>query len=112
LDRRLGGPHSQYRHGGEEKNSQPLPGLEPPIIQPVVQRYTTELSRLIQGRVKQKTHFGGKASWQRSTRRPNTLASFSFTRSKVSPLILNSFMSVQNNYFAISTLAWITEHFL
>jgi hypothetical protein len=31
--------------GGEEKNSQPLPGLEPPIIQPVAQRYTTELSR-------------------------------------------------------------------
>jgi hypothetical protein len=30
----------------KEKNSQPLPGLEPPIIQPVAQRYTTELSRL------------------------------------------------------------------
>jgi hypothetical protein len=27
--------------------SQPLPGLEPPIIQPVAQRYTTELSRLL-----------------------------------------------------------------
>jgi hypothetical protein len=24
--------------GGEEKNYQPLPGLEPPIIQPVAQR--------------------------------------------------------------------------
>jgi hypothetical protein len=33
-------------HGGEQKNFQPLPGLEPPIIQPVAQRYTTELSRL------------------------------------------------------------------
>jgi hypothetical protein len=32
--------------GGEEKNSQPLPGLEPPIIQPVAQRFTNELSRL------------------------------------------------------------------
>jgi len=28
--------------GGEEKNSKPLPGLEPPIIQ----RHTTELSRI------------------------------------------------------------------
>jgi hypothetical protein len=30
--------------GSEEKNYQPLLGFEPPIIQPVVQRYTTELS--------------------------------------------------------------------
>jgi hypothetical protein len=29
-----------------EKNSQPLPVLELPIIQPVAQGYTTELSRL------------------------------------------------------------------
>jgi hypothetical protein len=43
LYRRLGGPHSRSGCGGEEKNSQPLPGLELPIIQPVVQRYTTEL---------------------------------------------------------------------
>jgi hypothetical protein len=28
------------------KQSQPLPGIEPPIIQPVAKRYTTELSRL------------------------------------------------------------------
>jgi len=34
LDRRLGGPESRAGHGGEEKNSQLLPGLEPPIIQP------------------------------------------------------------------------------
>jgi hypothetical protein len=33
--------------GGKEKNSQPPPGLEPQIIQPVVQRCTTELSRLL-----------------------------------------------------------------
>jgi hypothetical protein len=33
LDRRLGDPQSRSGHGGEEKNSQPLPGLEPPIIQ-------------------------------------------------------------------------------
>jgi hypothetical protein len=46
LYRRLGGPQSRSGRGGEEKNSQPLPGLEPPIIQPVAQRYTTELSRL------------------------------------------------------------------
>jgi len=34
LDRRLGGPLSRSGRGGEEKNSQPLPGLELPIIQP------------------------------------------------------------------------------
>jgi hypothetical protein len=47
LDRRLGGSQSQFGCGGEEKNSHPQPGLEPPIIQPVAQRDTTELSRLI-----------------------------------------------------------------
>jgi hypothetical protein len=45
LDRRLGGPQSQSGHIGEEKNSQPLAGLESPITQPVAQHYTTELSR-------------------------------------------------------------------
>jgi hypothetical protein len=48
LDRRLGGPQSRSGHGGEEKNPQPLPELEPLIIQPVAQRYTTELNRLLQ----------------------------------------------------------------
>jgi hypothetical protein len=38
LDRRLGGPQNRSRRSGEEKNSQPLPGLEPPIIQFVAQR--------------------------------------------------------------------------
>jgi hypothetical protein len=47
LDRRLGKPQSRSRRAGEEKNSQPLPALEHLIIQPVVQRYTTELSRLL-----------------------------------------------------------------
>jgi hypothetical protein len=47
LDRRLGGPQSRSGHGGEEKNSQPLPGLEPPIIQPIAQCCTTELSWLV-----------------------------------------------------------------
>jgi len=47
LCRRLSGPQSRSGHGGEEKNSQSLMGLEPPIIQPVVQRHTTELSRLL-----------------------------------------------------------------
>jgi hypothetical protein len=28
----MGGPQSRSGCGGEEKNSQPLPGLEPPII--------------------------------------------------------------------------------
>jgi hypothetical protein len=46
LDRMLGGPHSRSGRGGEEKNSQHLSVLEPPIIQYVAQRYTTELSRL------------------------------------------------------------------
>jgi hypothetical protein len=44
LYRSLGGPRIRSGHGGEEKISQPLPGLEPPIIQPVNQRYATELS--------------------------------------------------------------------
>jgi hypothetical protein len=41
-----GGLRSQSGRGGEEKNSEPLSGLEPPLIQVVAQRYTTELSRL------------------------------------------------------------------
>jgi hypothetical protein len=47
LDRRLSEPQSRSGCGGEEKNSQSLPGLEPLIIQPVAQRYTTELSRFL-----------------------------------------------------------------
>jgi hypothetical protein len=46
MDRKLGGPQNRFGRGGEEKNSQPLPGLEPPIIQLTAQRYTAELSRL------------------------------------------------------------------
>jgi hypothetical protein len=42
LDRRLGGWSA---HGGEEKNSQPLPWLEPPIIQPVAQCGKTLLKK-------------------------------------------------------------------
>jgi hypothetical protein len=37
LDRRLGGPQSRSGRGGEETNSQPLSGLEPPIIHPITQ---------------------------------------------------------------------------
>jgi hypothetical protein len=44
LERRLCGPQSRSGRGGEEKNSQPLQGHKPPIIQPVGQRYTAELS--------------------------------------------------------------------
>jgi hypothetical protein len=47
LHRRLGGLQSRFGRGGEEKNSQPLPALGPPIIQPVAQRYTAELSRIL-----------------------------------------------------------------
>jgi hypothetical protein len=43
LDRRLDGPQSQSGRGSEDKNSQPLSGLGFAIIQPVAQRYTTEL---------------------------------------------------------------------
>jgi hypothetical protein len=46
LDRKLGWPQSQSGRGGEEKISQPLPGLKPPISQPVAHRCTTELPRL------------------------------------------------------------------
>jgi len=46
LNKWLGGVQSRSERGGEEKNSQPLPRLEPPI-EPVAQRYTTELSRLL-----------------------------------------------------------------
>jgi len=43
LDKRLGGPQSRSGRGEEkEKNSQPLPGLEPPDHP----TRTTELSRL------------------------------------------------------------------
>jgi hypothetical protein len=42
----MGGPQRQSGRGGE-KNFQLLPGLEPPIIQPVAQRYTTDLTRLL-----------------------------------------------------------------
>jgi hypothetical protein len=43
LDRRLGGVQNRSGRGDEEKNSQPISGLEQPIIQPVAQRYTAEL---------------------------------------------------------------------
>jgi hypothetical protein len=47
LDRRLGRPQNWSGRGSEKKNSQPLPGIEPLIIQPVAQRYTTEVSLLV-----------------------------------------------------------------
>jgi hypothetical protein len=43
LDRRLSEPQNRSERGGEKKNYQPLPRLETPLIQ----RYTTELSRLL-----------------------------------------------------------------
>jgi len=46
VDRRLGGPQSCSGHGGKEKNSQPLLGPKPPIIQPIAQCDTTELFQL------------------------------------------------------------------
>jgi hypothetical protein len=46
LNRRQGGPQSKSGCSDEVKNSKLLPGFEPPIIQPVAQCYTTELSWL------------------------------------------------------------------
>jgi hypothetical protein len=39
FDRRLCETQSRSEHDAEEKNSQLPPGIEPPIIQPVVSRY-------------------------------------------------------------------------
>jgi len=39
LDRKLGGPPSRSGRGDEENNSQLLPVVESPIIQPIAQRY-------------------------------------------------------------------------
>jgi hypothetical protein len=47
LDKRLSGHKCLSGHGGEEENSERLPELEPTIIQPVAQRYATELYRLL-----------------------------------------------------------------
>jgi hypothetical protein len=47
LDRKLVWPQNRFERGGEEDNSHPLLGLEPPIIQPVAQRCIIELSRLL-----------------------------------------------------------------
>jgi hypothetical protein len=41
----MGGTQSRSGRSGEEKNSQPLPGLEPPTMKPVAKLYATELSR-------------------------------------------------------------------
>jgi hypothetical protein len=41
LDSRLYGLQCRSGRGGEEKNYQPLPGLEPPITQPVAPDWTT-----------------------------------------------------------------------
>jgi hypothetical protein len=47
LVRRLGGPQAGLEAVVKRKISQPVSELEPPIIQSVAQRYTTELSRLL-----------------------------------------------------------------
>jgi hypothetical protein len=46
LNRRLAGFQSRSGRGSEERNSKLLPGLEPSIIQPVAQCYTSELTWL------------------------------------------------------------------
>jgi hypothetical protein len=52
LDRRLGGPQSRSGRGGEEKNSQPPPGIEPyntdrPVRSPALYRLSYHGSHLI-----------------------------------------------------------------
>jgi hypothetical protein len=47
LDSGLGGTQSWTGRGGEEKNSQPPPDFENPIIQFLAQRHSAELSRLL-----------------------------------------------------------------
>jgi hypothetical protein len=73
LDRRLGESQSRSGHGGEDKIFQPLPGLEPPIIQPVVQSYTTELSRLLGWLNHKAWDRVGKVPEMRPLRRPRRL---------------------------------------
>jgi hypothetical protein len=64
LDRRLGGPRRRSGRGCEEKNSQPLTWLENPTIQPIAQRYTTELSRLLWYLIKHREDYAlGEAGW-------------------------------------------------
>jgi hypothetical protein len=41
----MGGPQGWSGRGGEQKNSQLLTGLELLIIQPIAQRYNTELHK-------------------------------------------------------------------
>jgi hypothetical protein len=64
LDRRLSGPRNLSGRGGEKKNSQPLPGLEPPIIQPISQRYTTELTRLLDCSLNKLIFLNKKIQWE------------------------------------------------
>jgi len=40
MDRRLGGHHSQSGHSGEEKYSQPLPGIKPYNPDPIINNET------------------------------------------------------------------------
>jgi hypothetical protein len=47
LDRRPGGPRNLSGRSGEEKNFQPLTGLEPPNIQPIAQCCTIELLQTV-----------------------------------------------------------------
>jgi hypothetical protein len=44
-ERTPGGPQSRSGRGGKEKISEPLPRIEPPIIQPEGQRCITEVFR-------------------------------------------------------------------
>jgi hypothetical protein len=53
LDRGLGGPQNQSGRGDEKKNSQPLPGLEPPII---VTNFITTVKTYVQAKEQKHTH--------------------------------------------------------
>jgi hypothetical protein len=56
--RRLSGPQSRYGRGVEKRKiPQSMPGLEPPIIRLLAQRYTTELSWLYE-EIKRRLNLG------------------------------------------------------
>jgi hypothetical protein len=65
MDRKLAGPQSRSGRGGEEKISQTLPGLEPPTIQPIAERYTTKISLLLLRRISEPMNKKLKGVWRK-----------------------------------------------
>jgi hypothetical protein len=59
----MGGHQSRSGCGGEEKNSQLLPGLELQITQHAAQRYTTEISWLLEKITKRGSFWSAATGW-------------------------------------------------